>query len=213
LLARPDLLLAARQSLVRQLSGALVNFVADRNWLARDRAEEAGLEACEKATLAIAALRPDHDVRPLVRHLRASGQLTPSLVLRALLSGNMAMFESALGELAGLGLQRVRALVHADGNGLRAISAKAGLPASAHVVFREVLTATGEVRHEPPPGRLKRDLVERALTRCAHSDIDDLDQLVTLLRRFATEVAREDARTNCRRLLAEEAAADEVAAA
>jgi uncharacterized protein (DUF2336 family) len=213
LLARADLPLAARQSLVRQLSSALVNFVADRNWLARDRAEEAGREACEKATIAIAALRPDQDVRPLVRHLRASGQLTAGLVLRALLSGNIAMFESALGELAGMRLRRVRALVHADGNRLRAISDKAGLPASAHVVFREVLTATGEVHHEPPPGRLKRHLVERALTRCEHSDIDDLDPVVTLLRRFATEAAREDARTNCERLLAEDAAADEVAAA
>jgi uncharacterized protein (DUF2336 family) len=212
LLARPDLPLAARQTLVRKLSSALVNFVADRNWLACDRAEEAGREACEKATVAIAALRPDHDVRPLVRHLRASGQLAPGLVLRALLSGNMTMFERALGELAGLRLRRVRALVHAGGNGLRAISDKAGLPASAHVVFREVLTATGEVQHEPPPGRLKRHLVERALTRCERSDIDDLDPLVTLLRRFATEAAREDARTNCERFLAEDAS-DEVAAA
>lgn len=81
------------------------------------------------------------------------------------------------------------------------------------MVFREVLTATGEVQHEPPPGRLKRHLVERALTRCEHSDIDDIDPLVTLLRRFATKAAREDARTNCERLPAEDASADEVAAA
>jgi uncharacterized protein (DUF2336 family) len=211
LLGRPDLPLAARQSLVRQLSSALVNFVADRNWLARDRAEEAGREACEKATITIAALRPDHDVRPLIRHLRATGQLTAGLILRALLSGNIAMFESALAELARLPLRRVRALVHGDGNGLRAISDKAGLPASAHVAFREVLTATGKAHDEP--GRLKRHLVERALTRCECSDIGDVDPLMILLRRFATEAAREDARTNCGRLLAEDASADEVAAA
>jgi uncharacterized protein (DUF2336 family) len=151
LLARPDLPLAARQSLVRQLSSALVNFVADRNWLARDRAEEAGREACEKATVTIAALRPDHDVRPLVRHLRASGQLTAGLILRALLSGNMAMFESALAELAGLPLRRVRALVH-DGNAsFRTVLDKAGLPASTYVAFREILTAAEEPHDEPPP--------------------------------------------------------------
>ncbi len=230
LLARADLPLAARQSLVRQLSSALVNFVADRNWLARDRAEEAGREACEKATVAVAALRPDHDVRPLVRHLRASGQLTVGLILRALLSGNIAMFESALAELAGLPLRRVRALVHGDGSVLRAISDKAGLPASAHVAFREILTASREAHHEPPPypprqagegpsiyprplaregregvGRLKRHLVERALTRCERGDVGDLDPLTILLRRFATEAVREDARMNCERLLAEEA--------
>jgi uncharacterized protein (DUF2336 family) len=207
LLARPDLPLAARQSLVRQLSSALVNFVADRNWLARDRAEEAGREACEKATVTIAALRPDHDVRPLVRHLRASGQLTPGLILRALLSGNMAMFESALAELAGLPLRRVRTLVHDSGNAsFRAVFDKAGLPASTYVAFREILTAV----EEPHDGeficerRLERRIVERALMMCERSDIGDLDPLLILLRRFATEAAREDARVNCERLLADD---------
>ena len=207
LLAHPDLPLAARQSLVRQLSSALVDFVADRNWLARDRAEEAGREACEKATVTIAALRPHHDVRPLVHHLRASGQLTAGLILRALLSGNIAMFESALAELAELPLRRVQALVRdSDSRGLRAVFDKAGLPASTDVAFREVLTATGEA-HDGEfngEGRLKRRIVERALMRCERSDISDLDPLLILLRRFATEAAREDARTNCERLLADD---------
>src|SRR5215471_12475036 len=45
LFPRPDLPLAVRQSLVRQLSSALADFVAERNWLPRDRVEEAGREA------------------------------------------------------------------------------------------------------------------------------------------------------------------------
>src|SRR5262245_50614072 len=45
LFARPDLPLAARQSLVQQLSSALADFVAERNWLPRDRAEQVGREA------------------------------------------------------------------------------------------------------------------------------------------------------------------------
>ena len=111
LLERPDLPIAARQSLVRQLSGALADFVTGRAWLARDRAEEVAREACEKATVAIAGLHPDDDTRLLIRHLRASGQLNAGLMLRALLSGNMAMFEDALAELSELPLRRVQALV------------------------------------------------------------------------------------------------------
>jgi uncharacterized protein (DUF2336 family) len=221
LFARADLPLAARQSLVRQLSGALTDFVADRNWLARDRAEEVGREACEKATVTIAALHPDHDVRPLIRHLRASGQLTESLILRALLSGNMAMFEGALAELAKLPLRRVQALVHDDGNAaLRTVFDKAGLPASTCVAFGEVLTAAGEAYHDGEfigGGHLERRMVERALMRCERNDIGDLEPLMILLRRFATEAAREDARVNCELLLAKEseydAPADEFAAA
>jgi uncharacterized protein (DUF2336 family) len=215
LFVRPDLPLAARQSLVQQLSSALVDFVADRNWLARDRAEQVGREACEKATVTIAALQPDHGVRSLIRHLRASGQLTADLTLRALMSDHMAMFESALTELAKLPLRRVQALVHTgDDATLRAVFDKAGLPASTYVALREALTAVREARGEGEfAGRLKRRMVERALTRCERSDIADLDPLVMLLRRFATEAAREDARANCERLLAEDTPTDEVAAA
>jgi len=220
LFARPDLPLAARQALVRQLSSALAALVADRNWLTRDRAEEIGREACEKATVTIAALQAN-DVRSLVRHLRASGQLTAGLILRALLSGNTAMFEGALAELAKVPLRRVHALAHKGGDAaLRAVFDKAGLPAAAYVAFREALTAVRAAQDEPPPplarervGRLKRPMVARALMGCEQSDIGDLDPLMILLRRFANEAAREDARANCERLLAEDASADEVAAA
>src|SRR5258708_1558085 len=89
LLERADLPLAARQALVRLLSSKLADFVADRAWLARERADEVVREACEKATVTIAALGADDDTRGLIRHLRVSGQLNAGLVLRALLSGNM----------------------------------------------------------------------------------------------------------------------------
>jgi uncharacterized protein (DUF2336 family) len=208
LFGRPDLPLAARQSLVRQLSGAVADFVADRNWLARDRAEEVGREACEKATVTMAALHPDHDTGTLIRHLRASGQLTTGLILRALLSGNMAMFEGALAELAGLPLRRAQALIRDGGKaGCRAVFDEAGLPASSCVAFREVLKATGEAHDDSEfvgAGRLKRRMVERALMRCERSDIGDVEPLMILLRRFATEAAREDASVNCERLVAED---------
>ena len=54
-------------------------------------------------------------MRPLIRHLRESGQLTAGLVLRALLSGNVELFEQALAELSGLPHARVSALVLAGG--------------------------------------------------------------------------------------------------
>jgi uncharacterized protein (DUF2336 family) len=220
LLARPDLPLAARQSLVRQLSGALADFVADRAWLARGRAEEVGREACEKATVAIMALHPDDDTRALIRHLRTSGQLTAGLMLRALLSGNMAMFEDALAELSELPLARVQALVHGRGSaGFRAVFDKAGLPATTYVAFREALAAireaelNGEFSGEfsgsfdgavSGASRLKRRMVERVLTICERADLGDIEPLLILLRRFAAEAAREDARIYCEQLVAED---------
>ena len=213
LFARPDLPLAARQALVRLLSSLLGDFVADRAWLERDRAHQVVREACEKATVAIAALGADDDTRPLIRHLRVSGQLSAGLALRALLSGNMAMFEDALAELSALPLGRVQALVHDRGNaGFRAVFDRAGFPASTYVAFREALTAVREAHDNGEfigASRLKRRMVERVLTSCERADVGEIEPLLILLRRFAAEAAREDARAYCDQLVCDDLAADD----
>jgi uncharacterized protein (DUF2336 family) len=205
LFARDDLSSATRQALVSKLSATLADFVAAREWLERERAHRVAKEACEKATVALAAESPEVEVRPLVRHLCASGQLTAGLILRALLSGNVVLFEEALTELSGLPLARVRSLVHDKGvTGLRAIFDKAGLPISIWPAFREAIEAMREAIHLGEPGgasRLKRRMIERVLTGCERADIGDVEPLLTLLRRFATEAAREEARLYCEELV------------
>jgi len=204
MLARDDLPAPTRQALVAKLSQTLAGFVASREWLAQDRAERVAKEACEKATVTLAAVSPESEIRPLIRHLRESGQLNAGLVLRALLSGNVEMFEEALSELSGMPLARVSALVHDDGSaGFRALFHRAGLPDSTYPAFREAVEAMREGGFIDDLGgaiRLKRRMVERVLTRCA--DECDVEPLLTLLRRFAAEAAREEARMFCEELVA-----------
>src|SRR5258707_3231009 len=147
MLVLEDLPAATRLALVAKLTDTLTQFVVARQWLSADRAGRIASEAMDRSTVNIAARSRGEEMRGLVRHLRATGQLTVGLILRALLSGNLAMFESALAELAGLPLRRGRALVHGDGSVLRAISDQAGLPASAHVAFREIFPPTRESHH------------------------------------------------------------------
>jgi hypothetical protein len=45
-------------------------------------------------------------------------------------------------------------------------------------------------------------MVERVLTRCAEETLGDIEPLLTLLRRFAAEAAREEARMFCDELVA-----------
>ena len=82
LLARDDLPAATWQNLVTRLSQTLAGFVVDRAWLEEDRARRIAREACEKATVTIAAGSAKAELRPLIRHLCESGQLTAGLVLR-----------------------------------------------------------------------------------------------------------------------------------
>jgi len=207
LLARDDVPAAMRQTLVIKLSETLAGFVAKRAWLDFDHAHRIAREACEKATVTIAADTPESELRPLIRHLCASGQLTAGLILRALLSGNVALFEEALAELTAMPVARVSSLVHDRGSvGLRALFEKAQLPASTYPAFKEAIEAMREgFLCEPGGGaRLKRRMIERVLTRCEDQDLSELAPLLTLLRRFATEAAREEARLFCDELVAED---------
>jgi uncharacterized protein (DUF2336 family) len=206
LLVREDLPASTHQALVAKLSETLASFVAAREWLAEDRAIRITKEACERATVTLAAVSPRGEIKPLIRHLRESGQLTAGLVLRALLSGNVDLFEQALAELSDVPLARVSALVH-DGRsaGFRALYDKAGLPATTYSAFREAVEAMQEGGFVGSPGgaiRLRRRMVERVLTRCADEPMEDIEPLLTLLRRFAAEAAREEARLYCEEMVA-----------
>ncbi len=199
LLARADLPGTARQNLVTRLSQTLAGFVVDRAWLEEDRARRIAREACEKATVTIAAERPKTELRPLIRHLCASGQLTAGLVLRALLSGNIALFEEALAELSGMPQKRVSALLHDRfGSGLQPLLEKAELPAAMHPAFKEAVKAMRDgFVDQTDEVRLQRRMVERVLAACESADLTDVAPLITLLRRFASEAARDEARSFC----------------
>jgi uncharacterized protein (DUF2336 family) len=208
LMSRDDLPVSTRQRLVAKLSEALAGFVADRAWLDAEHAERIAREACEKATVTLAAATATSEVQPLIRHLRITGQLTAGLLLRALLSGNVELFEAAMAELTELPLSRISGLVHDRGTaGLRALFEKAGLPASTYPAFKEAIEAMREGGFAGEPGdaaRLKRRMIERVLTRCEDQDMAELAPLLTLLRRFVTEAAREEARLFCDDLVAGE---------
>ena len=97
MLVLEDLPAATRAALVAKLSETLAQFVVARNWLSADRAGRIAGEARDRSTVNIAARSRGEDMRGLVRHLRATGQLTAGLILRALLSGNLELFDHGAG--------------------------------------------------------------------------------------------------------------------
>src|ERR1700710_290330 len=207
MLVLEDLPAATRAALVAKLSDTLAQFVVARNWLSADRAGRVATEARDRSTINIAAGSRGDDMSGLVQHLRATGQLTAGLILRALLSGNLDLFDAALAELSGLPLARVSALLHDRGGAsLKALLVRAGLPESTFGAFQvalEVSHETGFVDSAGGAARLRRRMVERVLTHC-ETDGYAAEPLLILLRRFATESAREEARLFCDELVAEQ---------
>jgi uncharacterized protein (DUF2336 family) len=216
MLVLEDLPAATRAALVAKLSATLAQFVVARNWLSAERADRITGEARDRSTLNIAARSRGEDMRGLVAHLRLTGQLNAGLILRALLSGNLELFDASLAELSDLPRARVTALLHDRGAvGLQALLRRAGLPESTFAAFRVALEAcheNGFVDDAGGAARLRRRMVERVLTHC-ETDRGATEPLLILLRRFATESAREEARLFCDELLAEDATADDLIAA
>lgn len=197
LLARPDLPLAARQAIAVALAAALTSFVVRRGWLSSDRCERACREAQERTTLALAAGAAASDVTQLVSHLRRTAQLTPVLLLRALLSGGVDFVAAALADLAQLPLARALGLMQDRcGAGFAPLYRQAGLPPHLWPVFRAALAACHEIGVPPEAeaARLCRPLVQRSMAAGAALPPEEGAALTAVLHRFDVEAAREEAR-------------------
>jgi hypothetical protein len=79
-------------------------------------------------------------------------------------------------------------------------------PAAMYWETTLICRAEAPPSHSPSPSassRLKRQVVERVLLQCEHADGGDIEPLLILLRRYAAEAAREDARAYCEELVAD----------
>lgn len=208
MMADPSLAAPIRLILVGQLSAQLSRFVVGKKWLSEERAELITREASDKAIVNVAAASQGRDLGGLIAHLRASGQLTSGLVLRALLSGNMNFFEQAIVGLSNVPAQRVAALLsERSGAALNALLRKAGFPDIVIPAFAAAINALHEVGYADTMGgmmRLRRTMVERVMTTLAHMPGEETSALLSLLRRFAAESAREEARLFCDELAADD---------
>jgi uncharacterized protein (DUF2336 family) len=206
LLGRPALPAEVHQMLIRRLGDALGNLVLLKAWVTEDRAVTMTREACDRETVAIAAESESEDLAALVEHLRVTGQLTTALLLRAVCAGNIAFFETALSVLARVPEARVASLVRAGRlAALRAVYGKAGLPPLAFAAFAAALEAARRITSEGTATdryRFTRDMVDAVLARYRDITDGEMNELTTMLRRFAADQAREAARDYVREVSA-----------
>jgi uncharacterized protein (DUF2336 family) len=206
LLTRPDLPAPIRQAIAVALSQSLSSFVLDCGWLSPERTERVAREARERTTLALGRNGDRADVAGLVEHLRRTGQLTPALILRAILSRARDFAEAAFAELSGLPVRRAAGILwDRRGSGFSALYRKAGLPASLKPAFDAALGALREMPGDDfaAGAQLSRQMVERVLSACESLPAEDAGRLMALLRRYESEAAREEARELADGLVAE----------
>ncbi len=126
--------------------------------------------------------------------LNARKALTPSLLLRALARGKMALFEHGVAELASTPHSRAWLMVHDAGPlGLKAIYDRAGLPPRLFQAFRagvdtwrQLMAEGGDVSSEA----FRERMLERFLTQRPNAPRDDLAYLLERLDQPAPGPAR-----------------------
>lgn len=202
LLARGDLPATVRHDLVVATAAALSGFVTQCAWMGQERAARMTRESRDKAAVIIAtdsSGEGEADCQALAGHLRESGHLTTSLLLRALVSGHTPLIAAALSELAGMPLTRVRGLMREPASsGFAALHQRAGLAPVLLPVFRSVLGVI-RARAVPPAGAVSLELVDvalEALRRWSAMGVprEGAAKVMSLLRRFEVESTRDIAR-------------------
>lgn len=211
LLARPGLPATVRQSIAVVVSTTLSSFAVSCGWLTQERGERVTREAREKTTVVLSAAADDRSVARLVRHLRTSRQLTPALILRALLSRNLPLVEAAFAELADYPADRVAGILREGRMGFQALFKRTGLPESVKGAFVAALSVlrAAEADGSRSGAQLSRRMIERVLAACSAMPDAETGKLLALLRRFQAEAVREEARDGADRLVAK--ACDEAA--
>nr|WP_321456515.1 DUF2336 domain-containing protein [uncultured Cohaesibacter sp.] len=206
LLSLEGLPIDIRQILIVQLGDALQQLSLVQSFVSSERRSSLVKDACDKATVNLAACcTRGEELDALVQHLRISGQLTADLLIRSLCMGNVEMFVAALICLTKLSEKRVRACVSDPSETLvRALCKKAEISERVAPVILSALVAyrdlSEDLHGEVPGTRFGCKMVERILGEYNYFAEDELDDLLALLRRFATQIARDEARTLSERI-------------
>lgn len=198
---RSDLSAEMRHALVVTAARLLGSFAVGCGWMSADRANRVVGEAQDRATVTIAGSEAsgDMDRQRFVSHLRATGHLTPALLLRALLSGSLEMFETILCDLSGKSAARVAGMLrNPRGLSFAALYRTAGLPASLLPLFRAAVAVAIDAQGAATERDLRLDhhIVDRVLAICSAEAGPAVNDLTALLRRFEAEAIRDEARAD-----------------
>ncbi|GHC60203.1 DUF2336 domain-containing protein [Limoniibacter endophyticus] len=184
-----------RYHLLDHVSQALASSPLLLRVVGEARADRLTREACSRASVQILDLTPVEDFPALISHLRLSGELTTSFLIRTVTHGKIDFFGAALSALTGQSETRVRLILSSRQRSvLVALFAKAGLPASAHQILGDAIFLWHDVaRGKRLAGaqEISYELLQR--TSCEPGGRGDLARL---LKGIHVDLLRQNARNH-----------------
>lgn len=182
---REDLPITISEKLITLVSGRLRDYLqlhtlneGQTDQLIQESRERATVDLVEKAAHTA-------NVLALANQLKSNGRLTPSLILRAIFTGDVRFFEAALSVLSQVPLKRAAVLIHDTGSlGLKSIFERSGLPGIYLPAYRVALDVYREMQNDggdEDRERFRARMIERILTQYQDVDTDDIEYLIKSL--------------------------------
>lgn len=177
------------EKLVSLVSDQVRQHLVDHHALSPETALEIALGARERAALdLVEQAQMARDTQAFVAHLHRQERLTPSLLLRAVANGDIAFFEWALAQRAGVPHHRTWLMVHDAGPlGLRAIYERADMPNRLFPAFRAAVDTFRALQAEgraDDADRFQARMLERFLTQPHGAAREDVDYLLQRMDRL-----------------------------
>ena len=185
---RQNLPLGVAEKLVTLVSESLRDKIMSSRTVTMATASDLLIDTREKATISLLeGGQATQSVIDLVDQLYRNNRLTATLVVRALIMGDVTFFEAALARYAKIPVANAYKLVHDKGDlGLRRLFQVAGFPDGLLPVARAALEVVEETVATAGDDRelFRQVMIERALTRVEDDvDIENLDYLIGRLGR------------------------------
>lgn len=174
------------ERLISMVSGELKKYLMQCHEMdARDAAaltddvrERATVDLIEQAAEA-------EEIENFVNHLYGNERLTPSIIVRAICTGDIRFFEATMAKLAHVPLKNAQAMIHDSGSlGLRALFMRTSIPKIYYPIFRVAVDVLHETDYDGGAGdrtRFRRRIIERVLTQFSDIQPDDIDYLIKVL--------------------------------
>ena len=179
---RASLPIGIAERLVAHVSDQMRDYLVSHHALPATILSDIVLHGRERAVLQLTQGSDQKELVRLLRQMHRHQRLTPTLVVRAVCSGDLAFFTTALAVMAGVPPANAELLVHdAGGRGLVSLCEKADMPAHLLPVIRAAVEVTDGTELDGGDHDLERfraRVIGRVLTQCENLDPDDLDYLV-----------------------------------
>ncbi|HEY0182640.1 MAG TPA: DUF2336 domain-containing protein [Rhodopila sp.] len=182
---RETLPITVAERMVTMVSKALQTHLVNVHDLAPATAANIVLTSREHAVIRLSMGASDAELRHMVAQMHRNGRLTPSLILRALCTGDIAFFEAAMAARADIPLDNAQILIHeVSRRGLDALYRKAAMPEALFVAVRAAVDVVDELRFDGEARDLERfraRVISRVLTLVETVDPADADYLLDKL--------------------------------